>query len=196
MDIVAHGLWVGIGVALARRRWPITRREAAATVALAIVPDLAQLLPLLGRAAISGDLHVLHTYATALPGLEPSLPAAVALWTHHLHCALHSAVLAGLVTLLVWIAARSLWLPLLGWWSHILIDVFTHSAEFYPVPVLYPFTQRGFDGLAWNTPWFLAVNYAALAIALALLVMTRGMHHPRRWQTARHERCPSGRGRR
>jgi len=42
------------------------------------------------------------------------------------------------------------------------IDVFTHSADYYPSPVLYPITQRGFDGLAWNTPWFLALNYFVL----------------------------------
>ena len=46
-----------------------------------------------------------------------------------------------------------------------LIDVFTHSADFYPVPVLYPFTQRGFDGLAWNTPGFQAINYSAWLLA-------------------------------
>ena len=59
---------------------------------------------------------------------------------------------------------RTLWIPLLGWWSHIVLDVFTHSADYYPSPVLYPFTQRGFDGIAWNTPWFLALNYAALLL--------------------------------
>ena len=65
-----------------------------------------------------------------------------------------------------------MWLPLLGWWSHIVIDVFTHSAEFYPSPVLYPFTQRGFDGIAWNTPAFMAANYLALALAAAWLWLT------------------------
>jgi membrane-bound metal-dependent hydrolase YbcI (DUF457 family) len=50
---------------------------------------------------------------------------------------------------------RTLWIPLLGWWSHIVIDVFTHSADYYAVPVLYPFTERGFDGIAWITPWFM-----------------------------------------
>jgi len=43
-----------------------------------------------------------------------------------------------------------------------LIDVFTHSTDYYPSKVLYPITQRGFDGLAWNTPWFLVLNYAVL----------------------------------
>jgi hypothetical protein len=179
MDIVAHGLWAGIGVALAQRRWPISPRTALTTVAMAALPDLAQLLPLLGRAAVSGEVRVLRAYATALPGFEPALSPTVALWTHHLHCALHSAVVAALVTLLVWTATRSLWIPLLGWWSHIVIDIFTHSAEFYPVPVFYPFTQRGFDGLAWNTPWFLAANYAAIALMLVLLAATRGVRGAR-----------------
>ena len=56
-------------------------------------------------------------------------------------------------------------MPLAGWWSHIVIDVFTHSSEYYPSPVLYPITDRGFDGIAWPTSWFMALNYAALGIA-------------------------------
>jgi hypothetical protein len=78
---------------------------------------------------------------------------------------MHSAVIAGAVTLLLWALRRSMWIPLLGWWAHIVIDVFTHSADYYPVQVLYPLSASAFDGLAWNTPWFLALNYAALAAA-------------------------------
>ena len=166
MDVVAHGLWAGIGVALARHRWPISRRTAAATVALAIVPDLAQLAPLLAVALASGQFDVLRAYAHALPAL-------VAMLAHHLHCILHSAVIAGAVTVLVRCRLGRIWIPLWGWWSHIVIDVFTHSADYYPVPVLYPFTQRGFDGLAWNTPWFLALNYAAIVLALLFVSLTR-----------------------
>jgi len=64
-----------------------------------------------------------------------------------------------------WLRWRWLLVPLAGWWSHIVIDVFTHSSEYYPSPVLYPITDRGFDGIAWPTPWFMALNYAALGIA-------------------------------
>jgi hypothetical protein len=173
MDVLAHALWAGVGVAAARRRWPIDRRVAAATVAAAVLPDVVQLAPLLARAAITGDLAVLGAYASAIPGLEPALSPALTFWTHHLHCAMHSAPIAAAATLLSWLALRRLWIPLLGWWSHIVIDVFTHSAAFYPVPVLYPFTYRGFDGLAWNTPWFLAANYATLAVVAAGLWFTR-----------------------
>ena len=68
---------------------------------------------------------------------------------------------------------RSLWFPLLGWWSHIVIDVFTHSADYYAVPVLYPFTERGFDGIAWTTPWLMVANYLALAAVGAWLLTSR-----------------------
>jgi hypothetical protein len=53
------------------------------------------------------------------------------------------------------------------------IDVFTHSASFYPSPVLYPFTMLGFDGIAWNTPWFMVVNYLLLGMAFIGLMLTR-----------------------
>jgi membrane-bound metal-dependent hydrolase YbcI (DUF457 family) len=86
---------------------------------------------------------------------------------------LHSAVIAALVTALAWRRRGAFWWPLAGWWSHIVIDVFSHSADFYPSPVLYPFTQRGFDGLAWNTPGFMAANYAALAACTTWLWLTR-----------------------
>jgi hypothetical protein len=74
----------------------------------------------------------------------------------------HSALVAGAVTQLLCTIQRALWVPLFGWWSHIVIDVFTHSADHYPSPVLYPITQWGFDGFAWNTPWFLVLSCAVL----------------------------------
>jgi hypothetical protein len=90
------------------------------------------------------------------------MPHAVLFWAHHLHCVFHSAIVATLVSAIVWWRRGALWLPLLGWWSHIVIDVFTHSAEFFPSPVWYPLTYWGFDGVAWNRPGFVWANYLAL----------------------------------
>ena len=164
MDIFAHTLWAGAGITLARRHWPIPPRTAASTVGLAALPDLMHLLPLAAWWVFGdGSADVLRAYAIAVPNQEPELPPSVALLSHHLHCIMHSALVAGAVTLLLWTLLRSLWIPLVGWWSHIGIDVFTHSADFYPVPVLYPITERGFDGIAWNRPWMMALNYLALA---------------------------------
>ncbi len=180
MDILAHGLWAGVGAGLVSRRWALSRRTVTLTVVLAVLPDLLQLLPMLGWALFSKEgFAALRAYAQALPSFDPVLPPTVELLTFHLHCLMHSAVIAGAATLLLWGVLRSFWIALLGWWLHIVIDVFTHSADFYPSPVLYPFTQRGFDGLAWNTPWFMVVNYIALfAACLWLLRERRSDHRP------------------
>ena len=45
MDILAHTLWVGAGLALVRRRWPVKARTVALTIGLAALPDLIQLRP-------------------------------------------------------------------------------------------------------------------------------------------------------
>lgn len=174
MDVVAHGLWAGVALAVAQRHWRVPRRTALATVGLAVAPDLAQLLPVVLAAALRpGGAAVFNAYIAALPGFAANLPPDIASAVHHLHCSLHSAVVAAVVSAAVVVATRSFWWPLAGWWSHIVIDVFTHSAEFFPSPVLYPFTQRGFDGLAWNSPVFLAANYLALLMAALVLLATR-----------------------
>lgn len=163
MDVLAHSLWAGVGVALLSRRMPLSRRTAAAAITFAVLPDIMQMLPVLVWGLFGGGtFDAIRAYATALPGQEPVLPATVILFSHHLHCVAHSAVVAGALTISVWWLRRALWLPLLGWWSHIVIDVFTHSADYYASPVLYPLTKRGFDGIAWNTPWFMMVNYLSI----------------------------------
>ncbi len=174
MDILAHALWAGVGTAVVHRRMPISRRVAIATVALAVLPDVVQFLPLLAWfLGGDGSWLALQAFALASPGQEPALPPLVGALSQHLHCTLHSVVVAATVTALLWWARGAFWYPLAGWWSHIVIDFFTHSADYYAVPVLYPFSTWGFDGLAWNTPWFLALNYATLTLAIVALLLTR-----------------------
>jgi hypothetical protein len=178
MDILAHTLWAAAGVSALRRRWAIAAGTVAATLGMAALPDVLQLLPLAVWWVLGdGTFSALHAYAVALPGQEPALPPMVQLWSHHVHCVMHSAIVAGALTLLLYAVRRTLWIPLLGWWSHIMIDVFTHSADYYASPVLYPLTERGFDGIAWNTPWFMALNYGTL-VAVGLWLSLRKRERP------------------
>jgi hypothetical protein len=161
-------------VALLSRRRPVAPRVAAATMVLAALPDVFQMVPvLLWWMLGGGSFEAVQAFAISIPGQEPVLPPLVLLVSHNLHCTVHSALVAGLVTLLAWRFKPVFLIPLLGWWSHIVIDVFTHSVDYYPSPVLYPITQWGFDGLAWITPWFMVVNYLALGIVGLLLVRSR-----------------------
>ena len=180
MDIFAHTLWAGAGMTLANRRWPLAPRTVASAMVLAALPDIFHLLPIaLWWIFGDGSLAALQAYAFAVPGQEPAVPDSVEFWSHHLHCVAHSAIVAGAVSALLWALRRSLWIPLLGWWSHIVIDIFTHSADYYPAPVLYPITQRGFDGIAWITPWFMVLNYLALSAVGVWLLRTRKNQHVR-----------------
>jgi LexA-binding, inner membrane-associated putative hydrolase len=178
MDIFAHALWAGAGIGLTHRRWPVKPAIAAATVVLAALPDIPHLRPhLVWFMFGGGTFAALSGYAIAVPGQEPAMLPVVALLSHHLHCVMHSAIVAGAVTLGMWVTRRTLWIPLLGWWSHIVIDIFTHSGDYYPSPVFYPITQRGFDGIAWNTPWFMALNYAALVFAWLWIILKARRQH-------------------
>lgn len=176
MDILAHGLWAWAGAEVLRRRGLLTRRGLGAGVALAVAPDVLQMAPVL-LGVLIGQLSLAEfgAYASANPGQEPILREWVSTLAHHLHCLMHSALIAGAVSLIVWVVKRAWLVPLFGWWLHIATDVPTHSAEYYAVPVLYPFTYAGFDGFAWTTPWFIAANYAALAAVAIWLNRTRGV---------------------
>jgi hypothetical protein len=103
-------------VTLLSRRVPVAPRAVALALGLAALPDLLHLLPIVGwRVAGRGSFEALRGYAIAVPGQESAMPALVTLRSHHLHCIAHSAVVAGVVTLLPCKLRGVLWTPLLGW---------------------------------------------------------------------------------
>ena len=173
MDILAHALWAGAGAEMLRRKRHITKKSIYGIVLLAALPDVLQLVPILGWMAIGdGSIGSIYEYVFSTPGTEPHLPPIVQALAYHLHCIAHSAIVAGAVTLLAWLRRPQLLIPLLGWWSHIILDVFTHSTDYYPSPILYPITYAGFDGIAWNEPIFLLLNYLSLALIYVLLLFS------------------------
>ena len=175
MDIVAHALWAGAAASWLRRKKPeITRKGVAATVGFAVLPDLAAIVPaLLWSFTEAAPLQFLYAHITAVPGTQPGMPSVADNLANHLHCTFHSVIVAGAVTAAVWWKRPRLLFPLLGWWMHILLDVPTHSEDYYPVPVFYPLTYWGFDGVAWTEPWMLALNYLALVATYAALLLSR-----------------------
>lgn len=171
MDIVAHGLWAGAaGKWLRDGRKDVSRRTVGAIVLFAVLPDLAHMLPVLAASlAQPAPFAFVRDYVTAMPGARPAMPPWAAWLAHNLHCAFHSVVVLGAATALAAWKRRALVVALAGWWLHVAIDVPTHSSEYYPVPIFYPFGEWGFDGVAWTTPWLLAANYALLALVFAWL---------------------------
>lgn len=118
-------------------------------------------------------MRVVYAFIAATPGNEPTIPPLVHFLSHHLHCVMHSAVVAAVVGLIAWRVRGALWVPLVGWWLHIALDIPTHSDDYYAVPFLYPFTYWGMDGVPWTTPWLLVLNYSMLAVVYWVLWRTR-----------------------
>lgn len=173
MDVLAHGLWGAAVAEVVRRERGGTRAQVALAAAVGMAPDVGQFLPVAAWFLAHGNPGAILEFARATPGAEPSMPGAVIATSHHLHCIFHSAPIAITMSLATWRLLGRLWLPIVGWWSHIALDVPTHSGEYYAVPVFYPFTYWGFDGVAWTNPWVMGIGYAALAVVYAWLWRTR-----------------------
>jgi hypothetical protein len=56
-----------------------------------------------------------------------------------------------------------------AWLLHILCDIPTHASSYFPTPFLWPFPTPYVNGIPWFTPWFMAMNYAALSAGYGVL---------------------------
>ena len=182
MDMLSHALWADIGRRTMAGSSSDKQRLIGWLVAGALLPDLIHAIPVSIWAILgSGSAwDTILAYALATPGAEPVMPTWVIDTAQAVHCSFHSAVLAGLVSLLIWPGGNiKLRYLLLGWWSHILIDTFTHSADYYPVRTFYPLSEWSFDGWAWNSPTFIATNY----LLLGLVYLGIGVSRKRPWES-------------
>jgi hypothetical protein len=174
LDVLSHVLWAGAAAEAVRRTGRFSRRDVAGAAAFGAMPDLVAVVPVAAWATSAPSfLDAVVAYVMAVPGREPAMPEWARLAEHHLHCSAHSLVVLALVTLAFAGLLRGLLPSLLGWWMHILLDIPTHSEDYYAVTVFYPFTQWSFDGVAWTAPAVLAANYAALVAAYGGLYLTR-----------------------
>ncbi len=77
----------------------------------------------------------------------------------------HSIVIWAVVFCLVWYLSKRPRLELLGWALHILIDIPSHAASFYPTPFLFPVSEYKFlHGVSWGNTTYMIINYSLLLI--------------------------------
>jgi len=166
MDIFAHGLWAGAAYKAINRKAkkPFNIKMAALW---GVFPDLfaftSGFVWLFGN-LIFGDISFadLPRPGEVEPAPQDTLP--IFRLTSTLYSISHSAIVFLIVFGVVFlILRRPLW-ELGGWFIHILLDIPTHSYQFYPTPFLWPLSGWKFDGFSWGTPWFLILNYSAIII--------------------------------
>jgi hypothetical protein len=159
MDILAHALWTTAAAVAARGRIrrPIHLGWAAFW---GIFPDLFSF-------AIPAVVRIWWYTTDATPFLLPDAKSAPHFqFAWQLYHFSHSLVVFAVTFGIAWILAKRPVLELLGWALHILIDIPTHRGIF-TVHFLWPFSSYGVSGFRWESPWFLAVNYAVLLLLYA-----------------------------
>ena len=86
----------------------------------------------------------------------------------------HSLVIFILVFILVWVIYKRPRYELLGWALHILIDIPSHSAGFYPTPFLFPISDYKFlYGVSWANQIYMIINYSALLLVWGSIFFTK-----------------------
>ena len=159
MDVVSHGLWGGAPF------YAQGRKKFLAAVLLGMAPDLLSF----------GVFHVMHPgwLSQRLVGKISGPPALTLLppYVFHAYNITHSLVVWGVAFFLLWLVTKKPPWLLGAWLLHILCDIPTHAASYFPTPFLWPFPTPLVDGFPWSTPWFMAANYATLLIVYCCLFL-------------------------
>lgn len=156
MDFVSHGLWGGVG--FGRK----SRKDFWWAILIGMLPDV-----------LSFGVHLAITvFQKVFLGVSP--PGGdlryhqVPQYVYNLYNFTHSLLIFVVVFGLVWLIRRKpLWV-LGAWGLHILVDIPTHSFEFFPTPFLWPISDFKVNGIAWGAPIIFIPNVAFLVVAYGI----------------------------
>ena len=158
MDVIAHGLWGGALF------FPQGRKKFFAGFLIGMAPDLLSF----------GVFHVMHPQwiTLRLAGKISGPPALTILppYVFHAYNLTHSLFVWAVAFMLLWrLTKNPPWL-LGAWLLHILCDIPTHAASYFPTPFLWPFPTPFVNGIPWSTPWFMSANYASMIVVYASML--------------------------
>jgi hypothetical protein len=159
MDVLAHMLWTNYGSRVANKK---LKRENKRPINLpwvtfwGVFPDLFAFgIPI----SIAIIRYIFNGFSNLARPDMFGLPLELYNYSH-------SLVIWAFVFLVVWIILKRPCLELLGWALHILIDIPSHVATFYPTPFLFPVSNFHFThGISWGNQWYMVINYSLLFIA-------------------------------
>jgi len=153
MDIFAHGLWTYAVYYKQKYRW--------LAVFFGIMPDL-----------FSFGIFALHNLI--FYGISFGKPAlnAIPEYVFVGYNFTHSLVIFFIIFLVIYYITREIpWLTC-GWLLHIVIDIPTHTREFFPTPFLWPISSITFNGIKWSSLYFMIINYSLIILVYAYLIIS------------------------
>lgn len=175
MDVISHGLWAGAAASGAGK--VKTRSQFSEAFLWGMLPDLFAFgVPTM----IFAFRFLSGQSATFIPMHDQfgGSSSDVMNMAHSLYSFSHSLFVVAAAFLLIILFRRIIlrikWkraFPslMIGWPLHILMDIPTHSLEYFPTPFLWPFSDYRFDGISWANIYFLSLNLCVLAAVYLLL---------------------------
>jgi hypothetical protein len=151
MDIISHGFYGG--VVFGRKN----RMNFLWAFLIGAAPDMLS-FGLFWLANLLG-LYQRPNWSHGAPSME-SIPSFVS----HLYNATHSLVIFLVVFLIIWAVRKKPFWLLGAWGLHILVDIPSHSFQFFPTPFLWPISDFKINGIQWGDPIIYFPNLAILAI--------------------------------
>ncbi len=160
MDIISHGLYGGVAFG---RNSKISYWKA---FFFGVAPDLSSF----------GILFALSILSIASgPDFSdgPPDPASIPQYVHSLYNVTHSLIVAFTVIGMVWLVRGKPLLELFAWPLHIMVDIPTHSSDFFPTPFLWPISNFHVDGISWGMPYIFISNIALLIVLYTWFYISR-----------------------
>lgn len=151
MDIISHGLWGG--VAVGRKN----KKSFWLSFLFGVSPDLLSF-------GIFSAMNILGLVSGPDWSAGPPAAESIPQYVHTLYNITHSLVTFAVVFGIVWILRKKPLYELLAWPLHILMDIPTHSTQFFPTPFLWPFVDYRVDGIPWSHPYIFFPNWIFLIV--------------------------------
>lgn len=152
MDVFAHALW---GYVVFGRK-----RLSKLVVLMSTMPDILSFGIHLVILVLSGGFVFGRPDAHIIPG-----------YVTFMYNTTHSLFIAGLFGLFVYMKFRKYLVLIVAWMMHIVIDIFTHTEDFFPTHFLYPLSDFHLSVVRWSNPWFMLANYFALTVVYSFMIV-------------------------
>ena len=162
MDIVAHGLYGGVGFINKGRRSFLT------AVWWGIFPDLVA-------------FGLFFPYFVWMRGfnraeimrVEPPVLEIIPGYIHGIYSFSHSFIAFLAVFLLIWVIRKKPVYEMLSWPLHIAMDIPTHSNAFFPTPFLFPLSSFTVNGVPWGVSGVFFSYWAVIALLYLMMYRRR-----------------------
>lgn len=161
MDVFSHALWTNL---LYYSSYKQRVKDRLLAVFFGVAPDLVSFTPT--------TLYLLF-HRISFPRTVDQFPdLAIFKYAVYSYNFTHSLVIFSAFFLIVLVFRRGkIYWPIFGWLFHIVLDIFTHKAEFFATPILFPISNSKYlHEFSWADPKFLVINWLVLLLLYGLII--------------------------